>query len=226
MAKFINLLTKLPASTRPLGRGSALSKAEMASHWELGEKYFDGTRNQGYGGYRNDGRWDSVAQDLINFYGITEDSAILEIGCAKGFLLSSLKKLLPKADIWGVDISSYALSQAPENIKSNLVLANAKELPFEKKSFDLVISINSLHNILTINEVAEALREIIRVSRNDAYITVAAYDSDQEKKIIDEWAVVATAYLEDKEWIDLFRDLNYDGDYYWFKPHESFGKQK
>lgn len=224
-SKYINLLTALPAASRPLGRGIALTATEMASHWALGKEYFDGNRNQGYGGYKNDGRWGPVAADLVEHYGLREQSTILEIGCAKGFLLSSLKEILPNAEIWGVDISPYALSQAPENIKNNLIIANAKELPFEDKSFDLVLSINSLHNIMTISEVSEALSEIVRTSKKDAYITVAAYSNPSEKKLIDDWAVVATAYLEEKEWINLFEKVGYRGDYFWFKPQESFGNK-
>ena len=48
------------------------------------------------------------------------------------------------------------------------------ELPFPDKSFDVVISVNTVHN-LNASECAQALREIERVARRGAFVTVDAY---------------------------------------------------
>ena len=85
-------------------------------------------------------------------------------------------------------------------------------------AFDLVISINSLHNILDRAEVIEALREIERVSRAHKYIKVGAYRNDEEKSILDNWAVVATTYLHVDDWLSVFEEAGYTGDYDWFNP--------
>ena len=165
MKEKINLLKSLPVSKKPLDQRRSASKEDRSHHWALSEKYFDGTRAQGYGGYSYDGRWNSVAIDMINHYNLKSGSKVLDIGCAKGFLLKDIKETFPTIEVWGVDISKYAVNHIDEKIKSNVFIANAKELPFESNYFDLVISINSLHNILNVNETITALSEIQRVSK-------------------------------------------------------------
>jgi len=223
VGRFINLLDDLPKAKRPLEQRSIISEEDKYHHWMLSQNYFDGTRDQGYGGYSNDGRWNPVAARLESFYSLDNSSALLDIGCAKGFLLNSFKEQSSKYDLWGLDISEYALSNAVFQDQINYILGNAKDLPFEDNSFDFVLSINSLHNILNINDFIKALKEIERVSSKHSYITNAAYKTDAEKKIIDEWAVVATTYMHEDEWLELFDKAGYSGDYYWFKPHLSFG---
>ena len=60
-------------------------------------------------------------------------------------------------------------------------MGNAKKLNFEDNSFDLVISINTIHN-LEKEDCAKSLREIERVSKKDKFIVVDAYKNDEEKK--------------------------------------------
>ena len=52
---------------------------------KFGQEYFDGAREQGYGGYYYDGRWVSVAKRLIERYNVSAKSNFLDVGCAKGF---------------------------------------------------------------------------------------------------------------------------------------------
>ena len=118
----------------------------------------------------------------------------------------------------GVDISLYAKENAKIEIKDKIYIANAKELPFENNFFDLVISINSLHNILNVNETIHALNEIQRVTKKNSFISLGAYKNDTEKQIIDEWAVVGTTYAHENDWLRIFEMAGYEGDYFWFKP--------
>ena len=61
--------------------------------------YWDGDRRYGYGGYKFiEGRWKPVAQALIDTYGLTDSSKILDVGCGKAFLLYEIKQLLPGID--------------------------------------------------------------------------------------------------------------------------------
>jgi ubiquinone/menaquinone biosynthesis C-methylase UbiE len=222
MRECINLLTALPNSNRPLSERKQIPIADRRFHWELDREYFDGTRNQGYGGYKNDGRWDPVALDLSNHFGLNSNACILDVGCAKGYLLESFHNAIKNSENWGLDISKYAVSHASNPQKERLIIGNAKDLPFEDAVFDLVVSINSLHNILNINDLLQSLREISRVSKGSAYVTIAAYSNDTEKSIIDDWAVVATTYMHQMEWLELFDKANYTGDYCWFKPKIGF----
>lgn len=214
----IDLMDTLPKVQRPIDERAATSEEDRKLSWKIGEEYFDGTRQQGLGGYYYDGRWKSVVARLQNYYGLGSDSSVLDIGCAKGFLIHDFMEDIPGIKVAGLDISDYALRNATEMARPFVHMGNAKELPFADNSFDLVISINSLHNILDVNEVKRALREIQRVSRQHMYIKVGAYRNDEEKAILDKWAVVATTYLHVRDWENLFAEVGYSGDYGWFNP--------
>ena len=218
MGKKINLLCDLPSIKRPLDQRKQASEQDRAYHWQLGKEYFDGTRMQGYGGYIYDGRWRPVARRLHEHYALPSNAKILDIGCAKGFLLHDFKLEFPDVNVFGLDISSYALSKCPQSITGRVVLGNAKSLPFPSDYFDLVVSINSLHNILSEDEVKQALIEIERVSKGNSFVGLSSWSTAEEKEKIDNWAVVGTTYLQDIEWIKLFKSCNYQGDYWWFKP--------
>jgi SAM-dependent methyltransferase len=214
----IDHLASLPKNARPLDERAEASEEDRKFHWDLGKEYFDGTRAQGLGGYYYDGRWKPVARQLAEYYGLGPASSVLDVGCAKGFLLHDFIEEVPGISVTGIDISGYALGEATDLTKSYVYMGNAKELPLPDDAFDLVISINSLHNILDRAEVIEALREIERVSRAHKYIKVGAYRNDEEKSILDNWAVVATTYLHVDDWLSVFEEAGYTGDYDWFNP--------
>ena len=218
MGRYIDLLEKGGESeSKPIDIRITATQQDRIEHWKLSKNYFDGTREQGYGGYYYDGRWVKVAENIVKKYALGPRSKILDIGCAKGFLLHDIKKLLPDADVWGLDISPYALSQAPQDVSINLILGNASSLPFENQVFDFIFCNNSLHNILNINSTIDSLREISRVGKS-SWISVAAYSNESEKKRIDDWAVVATTYTSESDWLQIFTNAGYHNDYYWFKP--------
>ena len=219
MREKINLLKGLPKGKKPLKIRSQATKKDRNHHWALDKGYFDGTREQGYGGYKYDGRWKPVAKDIIKHYSLKDGAKVLDIGCAKGFLIYDIINEFPKIDVWGVDISTYAINFIDERLKSNIIVANAKELPFDSNSFDLVLSINSLHNILNVNETIDSLSEIQRVSKKEAFVSLGAYKNDIERETLDNWAVVATTYASEEDWIKIFDKAGYTGDYWWFKPN-------
>lgn len=217
----INLLKSLPNSwnKKPLKKRLCASQEDRILSWRLDKEYFDGTRAQGYGGYRYDGRWKPVAMDMIKFYNLKQTSKILDIGCAKGYLLDEFGKILNNTQIYGIDASSYAIINSNKKIKKNLCIGNATKLPFENNFFDLVISINSLHNILNLYELEAAFKEINRVSKKKIFISVGAYDNLKEKKTLDDWAVLSRTYMSTRKWKAFFKKNSYKGDYYWFKPN-------
>ena len=179
---------------------------------QYGKDYWDGNRRYGYGGYRYDGRWEVVARKLINHYHLPQNAKILDVGCGKGYLLYEFKKLLPQATVAGFDLSQYGLDNAKEEIKPYVFLHNAQEpYPYKNKEFDLVISITTVHN-LYINELKEALREIERVGKNK-YLAVESYRNVDELFNLQCWALTCNAFFSDKEWIWLFKEFGYTGDY-------------
>ena len=121
-------------------------------------EYWDGERQYGYGGYHYDGRWLPVAQKLITHFNLRPGSKLLDIGCGKGYLLYEFKKLMPDIEVVGVDISGYAIRNAKEEVKQDLLIGSADDLPFPDDEFDAVVSLGTLHN-LPINLVFDAVRK-------------------------------------------------------------------
>ena len=146
------------------------------------KEFFDGDRKHGYGGFSYDPKfWQPVVPSFINFWNIKRNDSLLDVGCAKGFMLYDFKQIIPNLEVKGIDISNYAIKNALPEIKSNLLIADAKEIPFEDNSFDHVIAINTIHN-LNEDDCAKSLKEITRVSKKNSFITVDAYRNEEEKK--------------------------------------------
>ena len=174
--------------------------------------YWDGDRRYGYGGYRYDGRWKVVAQQLVDHYQLGPGARILDVGCGKAHLLHELKQLLPDADVAGFDISQHGLGDAPEPIRPYLFRYRAQDpYPWGDKHFDLVISFGALHN-LRVFELESAVREIERVGRQK-YIMVESYRNELEQFNLECWALTAEAFFDTAEWIWLYRHFGYSGDY-------------
>jgi ubiquinone/menaquinone biosynthesis C-methylase UbiE len=185
---------------------------------QYGKEFFDGDRLYGYGGFSYQSRfWQPVIPDLQKHFGLTQASSLLDVGCAKGFMLFDLIQLIPGIKVKGIDISDYAIEHAKEEVKHCLDVGNAVELPYDDNSFDVVTSINTVHN-LDKEECAIALQEIMRVSRGKAFITVDAYRNDEEKERMMQWALTAKTILHVDEWKAFFDEVAYTGDYYWFVP--------
>ena len=174
--------------------------------------YWDGDRRYGYGGYKYDGRWREIALDLIEQYNLKDGCSILDVGCGKAFSLYELKQLLPNAKIRGFDISKHAIKNAKEEIKEYLFLHRAEEkYPFKDGEFDLVLSLGALHN-LKIYDLKKALSEIERVGKNK-FVMVEAYRNDTELFNLECWALTCESFFRPDEWIWLYNEWGYRGDY-------------
>lgn len=213
----INLLEKYPRSKRPIDeRGALITEAHRAKAREFGETYFDGDRLYGYGGYNYHPRfWTDTVKLFGNHYRLAPDARVLDVGCGKGFMMHDFKVLMPDCDIVGIDLSEYAREHALEDMKPHIRVGNARSLPFPDRSFDLVISINTVHN-LPLEECKQALREIQRVSKGSAFVTMDAWRSDAERERLLKWNLTALTYMHVDDWKALFAEVGYTGDYYWF----------
>jgi SAM-dependent methyltransferase len=184
--------------------------AELAKKWDY--DYWDGDRRICYGGYRYmEGRWEKVARAMADHYKLKAGDKILDVGCGKGYLLYDFTKVVPGIDVTGLDISPYAIANAKEEIKDRIKLGNATALPFPDKSFDLVFSLTTLHNLHNY-DLDKALREVERVGRNK-YICVESYRNEQEKANLLYWQVTCESFCTPEEWDWWFRLTGYTGDY-------------
>ena len=78
---------------------------------QFGHDYWDGDRLSGYGGYRYDGRWIPVACDIAAHFGLKPGDRVLDIGCAKGFLMRDLMAVVPGLDAWRDTVTRVAASR-------------------------------------------------------------------------------------------------------------------
>ena len=219
MGKEIDLLKNYPRTKRNVEeRGAEKTEDVRLIARQFGEEFFDGDRKYGYGGFQYFPRfWQPVIPTFQNHFGLTSSSSLLDVGCAKGFMLHDLEELIPGIKVYGVDISDYAIKNSMNSIKSKVEVANATNLPFADNSFDIVISINTIHN-LDRDECAIALQEIERVSRKGAFITGDAYTNEEENERMLAWNLTAKTIMSTDDWVSFFEEVGYTGDYFWFMP--------
>lgn len=214
----INLLDRLPETKRdPKSRAAAKSPEDRIIAKRFDKDFFDGERRHGYGGYRYDGRWLPVARRIVEHYQLPSNAAILDVGCAKGFLMHDFLQVLPEATVRGIDVSEYAKLNAHAGMETFIDIGSAEQLPYADHSFDLVISINSIHN-LALEPCKQALREIQRVSRAHKFISVDAWHTEEERERLLDWILTAETYLHVADWNKLFEEVGYTGDAWWFIP--------
>ena len=72
-----------------------------------------------------------------------------------------------------------------------------------------------LHN-LPLAECKQAIREIERVSRGNSFLTVDAWRNEQQHEGMLKWNLTALTYMSVDDWVALFEEVGYTGDYYWF----------
>ena len=215
----IDLLQNYPRTKRNVReRGQTKTDEDRKIARQFGQEFFDGDRSHGYGGFSYHPRfWQPVIPDFIKRYNIKPGQKILDVGCAKGFMLFDFIQAIPGLSVYGVDVSEYAISNGREEVRPYLQVADARNLPFEDNFFDLVISITTVHN-LDGADLEQSLKEISRVSKGPAFITVDAYRNDLEKEMMFAWNLTAKTIMHVDEWKLLFEKVGYKGDYFWFVP--------
>ncbi len=185
--------------------------AQLAKKWDY--DYWDGDRRINYGGYQYiEGLWAPVGKEMIKHYGLKPGNKVLDIGCGKGFQLFELTKLLPGLEVWGIDISEYAIKNCKEEIKERLQVGNANKLPFSDNYFDFVFSINTLHNLYNY-ELDASLREMERVGKQNKYLCIESYRNEIEKANLLYWQVTCEAFCNPEEWKWWLKKTGYSGDY-------------
>jgi ubiquinone/menaquinone biosynthesis C-methylase UbiE len=214
MGRLLNIVNQLHRQTARDYTGRMADQKVHCSEVarQFGHDYWDGDRRFGYGGYRYDGRWARVAHDLVNIYSLPPTARILDVGCGRGFLLFELLQILDKCTVTGFDISGYGLETAKEEVRPHLFRHNARDpFPFADQSYDLTISINTLHN-LPPEAVVRALAEMKRVATNQ-YLVVESFRSVEELFNLQCWALTCETFFRPESWQWLFNQAGYSGDY-------------
>ena len=113
------------------------------------------------------------AERLLDFIEIKPNQDFLEIGCGSGVVSKHISKKY-KLKVAGTDVDRDQIKLAKNSAKDlkniTFLVSDATNLPFENKSFDIVLSINVLHHIYN---WMDALKEINRVLKNGGYLVLA-----------------------------------------------------
>jgi SAM-dependent methyltransferase len=214
IGKEINLLARYPKAKRNVKARLGNKEENRRIALQFGKEYFDGTREQGYGGYRYDGRWLPIAEDIIRHFSLKAGDRVLDVGCGKGFLVKDLMKTCPGLEAFGLDISEYAVTHCEPEVVGRLHVGNAMRLPFPDRSFHAVISINTIHNLDRIGSI-QALKEIERIAPGRAFVQVDAYRSPEERQVFEDWMLTARTYGMPADWRAILNEAGYTGDYFW-----------
>jgi SAM-dependent methyltransferase len=108
---------------------------------------------------------------MLRLLGPPQGSRVLEIGCGRGVALPVLAALLAPSSLVGLDIDPELIAIADELVRTNAVPArvmsgDARALPFDTGSFDLVIDFGTCYHVGGgIDGARAALREVARVLR-------------------------------------------------------------
>lgn len=213
MGRESDLLRSIPRPKRNLAERSQLRNPDVVRESkQYGEMYFDGPREYGYGGYRYDGRWKTVAREIVEHFNLSAGDRVLDVGAAKGFLVKDLLDL--DIDCYGVDISEYAVTNCHPDVVGRIHVGSADQLHFPDKSFAAVLAIDVVHN-LPRGRAVVALREIQRLSSGRAFVRVDSYHTEEQRRVFEGWVLTAEFHDYPAGWLQLFHEAGYQGDYSW-----------
>ena len=209
-----NLLGEYPRPEKPRYVGSDLRTINHRIVATYRDKdFFDGNRNYGYGGFKYDGRWKSVAEKICNEYKLNNSLSFLQIGCEKGFLLKDLKDKYKKMRIDGIETSNYAMSNSIPDAKENIKYCNNyTDLEYGDSEFDFIFALGVVYTHNLTNAI-KCLREIQRVGKGKSFITLASYENRDDYWLFKQWSLLGTTILRKNEWRKVLSHFNHSGDY-------------
>ena len=189
-------------------------------HRQFGYDYFDNPElGVGYGGYKYDGRFEQPVKDVIAHYGLKPGDKILEIGCAKGFILVEFLK--QGMDVVGIDLSEYAVKNAHPDVRPFLQVGSFHTLPFGDKSFDLVLAKDTLeHNSEA--DMRRSVLECMRVSKGPVLFQICVGRNEKEIAEMPKWDQSYTVNHTPEWWDAFFEEIGFKGDVHYkiLVPHE------
>jgi len=209
-----NLLGEYPRPEKPRYVGSDLRTINHRIVATYRDKdFFDGNRNYGYGGFKYDGRWKSVAEKICNEYKLNNSLSFLQIGCEKGFLLKDLKDKYKKMRIDGIETSNYAITNSIPDAKENIKYCNNyTDLEYGDSEFDFIFALGVVYTHNLTNAI-KCLKEIQRVGKGKSFITLASYENRDDYWLFKQWSLLGTTILRKDEWRKVLSHVNYSGDY-------------
>lgn len=158
------------------------------------------------------GRWSRrLAPLLIDFGGLSNGDRVLDVGCGTGSLVFELPKIANIEAITGIDLTpAFVQFARARNTDPRITFqtGDARDLPFEKASFDRAFSSLVLHFL---PDAERAVKEMCRVVRPGGTVTAAVWDNfGGQPHIRMLWDIAAV--LDPDMDRPLFRPLNGPGE--------------
>lgn len=143
---------------------------------DYGPGYYQSGEGSNYYGYGDDPGWPGTARIL---YGHAPDRPmLLDVGCAHGFFVRAAQSA--GFDAVGIDLSDWAVSQAPPEVKGKVMCGTAQYLPWPDDTFDVVCSWEFLEHVPEWCQT-RVVDEMLRVLRPDGMLVhrigMDAFDS-------------------------------------------------
>ncbi len=187
-----------------------MEKSVTEDYTHFGRDYFDNpTLGVGYGTYAYDGRFADVAAAMIAHYGLKPGDRVLEVGCAKGYMLVEFFK--QGMQVAGIDLSAYAVENGHPDIKEFLQVGNAAALPFADQSFNFVYSKETLPHVPE-DQIHTAVRECMRVSKGPVFFEIQCGRTDRELEYMRKWDMTHQIFRTPDQWDALLAETGYRGD--------------
>ena len=196
-----NLLRSYPQPEERVIPNRTIEDRILASY--RGRDFFDSRRECGYGGMIYDGRWEQTAKDIITDY---NPNSIIQLHCEKGFLLQDIHSNFKGPNLLGIDPSRYCQKH------SHPLVPIVPRIP-EDAYFDLCLALGVVYT-LNFPEAMACIRRIQSLAET-AFITLAAYETEEDLRLFRKWTLLGTTILKKDEWIEVLKHCGYTGDY-WF----------
>lgn len=188
----------------------SILKNLSSDYLNFGHDYFDNENYKlGYGGYYYDGRYADSVQKICKHYNLKKGDSVLEIGCAKGFILVEFHKLGLK--VYGQDASSYAVQHAHPDIRKFIQVGDASNLPYDDDTFNFVLGKEVLPHIPE-DKLSLAIKECMRVSKGSIFFEIQCGNTQLELEYLKRWNGTHKVFRTPAMWDDLFKKLGYKGD--------------
>lgn len=140
---------------------------------KFGKGYFDGGKEEPgvYKSYRYEDfypRFKALTTIIKNRFNPTR---VLDVGCAKGFLVKAFKDM--GIQVYGVDTSGYAISNAPSDVKAYLfdMDLNKDYLPFREEYFDFVTFFGTIEYLDNHTHVIKEINRVLKLGGMVFFVT-------------------------------------------------------
>ncbi|QGX40504.1 malonyl-ACP O-methyltransferase BioC [Permianibacter aggregans] len=142
--------------------------------------------------------------DLIKL----EPKLIVDVGSGTGYCTRALQTRYKKASVYGVDIApgmvEYANKKRGWFAKEKYLCADARQLPFEHQSVDLIFSSLALQ---WTDDIDNVFAEFQRVLKPEGLLLFSTFGPDTLKELRHAWSTV-----DDRVHVNRFMDMHDVGD--------------